>query len=574
MKIGVAGPAFQIVNGLPPDALMGYLSDRLRKDARDIGDFMISKILTRSLLPVLAVSLGLSLVAPAPASALVTAFRQAIAEGAAAHNDMAAFYRAREFQPIWTGEGDAERRHALLMALENAHNHGLPVSRYDPNDLRAAFLNANTPYDRGRAEILASTMFLAYAHDVQSGILDPSDYVEEIFREIPRRDPTDLLTGVAGDDPQGFIDSLPPSHPDYLRLQRAMMAMERVIADGGWGPQVYGDRLELGDRGQAVVQLRDRLIRMGYMDRSTTAVFDADMEAAVQRFQTTHGLLADGVAGPSTLEEVNVGPEQRLREIVLGMERQRWLNWENPDRGDRHVLVNIPDYHAYVVDHEEVTFSTRVVVGARPTNQHTPEFSDVMEHMVINPSWNVPRSIAVNEYLPAMQSNPGAAGHLQLLQGGQQVSREGIDFTQFTPSTFPFDLRQGPGPGNALGRVKFMFPNRHNIYLHDTPSRSLFARETRAFSHGCVRVQRPLELAYFLLARQESNPESYFNRILNSGQETQVNLATQIPVHLVYWTAFVTPEGQMNFRRDIYGRDRDLWRGMEAAGVELPSFSS
>jgi murein L,D-transpeptidase YcbB/YkuD len=194
--------------------------------------------------------------------------------------------------------------------------------------------------------------------------------------------------------------------------------------------------------------------------------------------------------------------------------------------------------------------------------------------MVINPSWYVPRSIAIGEYLPAMQENPGAAGHLELLQGGQAVSRAGIDFTQFTASTFPFDLRQGPGPGNALGRVKFMFPNRHNIYLHDTPSRSLFARETRAYSHGCVRVHRPLELAYHLLARQEGEPQSFFNRILNSGQETQVDLVTQIPVHIVYWTAFVSPEGDVNFRRDIYGRDRALWNAMEAVGVELRSVGS
>jgi murein L,D-transpeptidase YcbB/YkuD len=173
-----------------------------------------------------------------------------------------------------------------------------------------------------------------------------------------------------------------------------------------------------------------------------------------------------------------------------------------------------------------------------------------------------------------MQANPAAAGHLDLLQGGRQVSRAGIDFSQYTASTFPFDLRQGPGPGNALGRVKFMFPNRHNIYLHDTPSRNLFARETRAYSHGCVRVHRPLELAYHLLARQESQPQSYFTRILNSGQETQVDLVQQIPVHIVYWTAFVTPEGELNFRRDIYGRDRALWNAMEQAGVELPIMAS
>ncbi len=509
-----------------------------------------------------------------PAWAQVTAFRQAIAEGVAAQGDLAAFYRARDFSPIWTGAEDADRRNALMTALEGAADHGLPVARYSVDALRAAFMDADTPTDRGRAEIMASTLFLLYARDVQSGLLEPGDIIPAVTRDLPRRDPADLLTGVATGDPHAFMRALPPAHPEYLNLQRQMLAMERVIGDGGWGPTLGTARLEPGARGAGVVALRDRLVRMGYMARSATAEYDATMQAAVQLFQARHGLEVDGIAGAGTMAEINIAPEQRLREIILGMERQRWLNWENPDRGARHVLVNIPDFHAYVIDNEEVSFSTRVVVGAAPADRVTPEFSDVMEYMVINPSWNVPRSIAVNEYLPAMQANPAAASHLQLLRGGNPVSRAGIDFTQFTRANFPFDLREPPSSGNALGRVKFIFPNRHNIYLHDTPSRSLFNRETRAFSHGCVRVQRPLELAYHLLSPQEADPQGYFNSILRTGLETQVDLATQIPVHIVYWTAFVSPDGGLNFRRDVYDRDARLWNAMEAAGVELRAVSS
>jgi L,D-transpeptidase YcbB len=509
-----------------------------------------------------------------PASAQVTAFRQAIAEGAASESDLAAFYRGREFAPIWTRSGDAERRNALLTALDGAADHGLPVSRYDVDGLRAAFMDADTPYNRGRVEIMASTMFLAYARDVQSGLLEPGDIVPTITRDLPRRDPTDLLNGMLAGDPHGFLRSLPPTHPEYLDLQRQMLAVERVIGSGGWGPTVGGERMELGESGAGVVALRDRLVRMGYLARSATAEYDDAMVAAVQLFQSRHGLEIDGVAGPGTLAEINVGPEQRLRQIILGMERQRWLNWEDPDRGARHVLVNIPDFHAFVIDNEEVSFSTRVVVGASPEDRATPEFSDTMEYMVINPSWNVPRSITVNEYLPAMQADPAAASQLQLLRGGTPVSRAGIDFTQYTRANFPFDLRQPPSSSNALGRVKFIFPNRHNIYLHDTPSRSLFNREARAFSHGCVRVQRPLELAYHLLAPQEVDPQGYFDGILGTGLETQVNLATQIPVHIVYWTAFVSSDGALNFRRDVYDRDTRLWNAMDAAGVELRAVSS
>jgi len=535
---------------------------------------MARKIVPMSLLPVLAAILSLSILVPAPVEAYVTAFRQAIAEGVATHDEMAEFYRDRDFQPIWTGEGHADRRHALLSALENAAHHGLPTGRYDPDALRAAFMDADNPYDRGRAEIIASAMFLQYASDVQSGILDPGTVISQIDREPPRRDPSQLLVGFIAGDPHDFVRSLPPAHPEYLRLQRALLTLQRMAAEGGWGASVHAGRLERGDRGQGVVQLRDRLIRMGYMDRSVTAVYDAEMEAAVGRFQADHGLLADGVAGASTIEEINTGLDTRLRQVILAMERQRWMNWEDPDRGASHVLVNIPDFHAYVIDNEDVSFETRVVVGARPQDRVTPEFSDTMEHMIINPSWYVPRSITVGEYLPQMQANPAAAGHLDLLQGGRPVSRAGVNFSEYTASTFPFDLRQGPGPGNALGRVKFMFPNRHNIYLHDTPSRSLFSRETRAYSHGCVRLQRPLELAYHLLARQEAQPQQYFDRILASQQETQVDLVQPIPVHIVYWTAFVTPEGSLNFRRDIYDRDAALWSALERAGVELPVTTS
>ena len=240
------------------------------------------------------------------------------------------------------------------------------------------------------------------------------------------------------------------------------------------------------------------------------------------------------------------------------MERQRWMNRE---RGERHILVNIPDFHAYVIDDEHVSFETRVVVGHRERDRNTPEFSDVMEHMVINPSWYVPRSIAVGEYLPGMLASGGASsGHLQLLQGGRPVSRAAVDWAAYAGTSarsFPFDLRQPPGPGNALGRVKFMFPNQWNIYLHDTPSRNLFSHEVRAYSHGCVRVHRPLELAYHLLEPQEgAEAQGYFDRILASGQETQVNLEQEIPVHIVYWTAWVDEDGTPQYRRDVYGRKR------------------
>ena len=520
----------------------------------------------------IAVTLGVSAL---PAQAQFSAMNQAIAEGAADREGMAAFYRARDFAPIWTTEDAADRRLALLTALERAGDHGLPVQRYDAETLRAAFRAADTPYARGQAEVLATTMFLDYARDVQTGLLDPETVVPGIVMGVPRRDQQEQLETLLASDPHSFMRALPPRHPDYLRLMREKLRLERVLGDGGWGPSVNAGSLGPGDSGPAVVALRNRLMRMGYLERSASATYDDAMADAVMLFQEDHGLEADGVAGGDTISQVNVDVRQRLEQVILGMERQRWLN---RDRGDRHILVNIPDFHAYVIDDEHVSFETRVVVGHREADRNTPEFSDVMEHMVINPSWYVPRSIAVGEYLPGMlASYGGSAGHLQLMRGGRPVSRASVDWEAYagtSPARFPYDLRQPPGPGNALGRVKFMFPNQWNIYLHDTPSRNLFSHEVRAYSHGCVRVHRPLELGYHLLEPQlGGEAQSYFDRILASGQETQVDLETEVPVHIVYWTAWVDEDGRPQYRRDVYGRNTLLWRALLDAGVEVRSVS-
>lgn len=515
------------------------------------------------------------LIGAGPASAQFSAMNQAIAEGAAENDAMAAFYRAREFAPIWTTEDAADRRLALLTALERANDHGLPTQRYDAETLRAAFRGAGSPYARGQAEVLATTMFLDYARDVQTGLLDPETVVPGIVMGVPRRDQLEQLETFLAADPHAFMRALPPRHPDYLRLMREKLRLERVLGDGGWGERVNAGRLEPGNSGPAVVALRNRLMRMGYLERSASATYDEALADAVMMFQEDHGLTADGVAGQDTITQVNIGVRERLEQVILGMERQRWLN---RDRGERHVLVNIPDFHAYVIDDEHVSFETRVVVGHTASDRSTPEFSDVMEHMVINPSWYVPRSISTAEYIPAMLASYGAAaGHLQLMQGGRPVSRAAVDWERYagiSPRNFPFDLRQPPGPGNALGRVKFMFPNQWNIYLHDTPSRNLFDREVRAFSHGCVRVHRPLELGYHLLAPQlGDDAQSYFDSTLATGQETYVYLDDPVPVHIVYWTAWVNEEGRTQYRRDVYGRNSQLWNALLAAGVEVRAIS-
>ena len=193
-----------------------------------------------------------------------------------------------------------------------------------------------------------------------------------------------------------------------------------------------------------------------------------------------------------------------------------------------------------------------------------------MEFMVINPTWNVPRSIAIKEYLPLLKRNRNAVGHLRLVDSrGRTVNRGAVDFSQYNERTFPFNMKQPPSRGNALGLVKFMFPNKYNIYLHDTPSKNLFNRNVRAFSHGCIRLQQPFDFAYALLAKQMSNPQEYFQTILKTGSETKVDLKTPVPVHLIYRTAITKPKGGMEYRRDVYGRDAKIFNALSKAGVVL-----
>jgi murein L,D-transpeptidase YcbB/YkuD len=508
----------------------------------------------------------------APVQAQSTAFKQAVAEAASGDPALAEFYRVRDFAPLWTSSGDRSRRAALLKALDTAWVHGLPEMRYDVEGLRAAFRDADSPRARGLLDVQASTVFLQYAQDVQSGALSPSRIDKTIVRSLPRRDRLAQITAFSKSNASRFIKALPPQSNGYARLMKAKLEMEKTIGAGGWGPKVTAAALKPGQSGPQVVALRDRLIRMGYLKRTVSATYDAALQVAVQRFQQDHGLAADGVAAKITLREINTEPTERLKSIIVGLERERWMNFE---LGPRHIMVNIPDFHARVMENGKEVFATRVVVGKNTSDRRTPEFSDEMDHMVINPTWNVPRSIATKEYLPKLQENPNAHSYMRLVDAsGRTVNRAEVDFTQFNARSFPFDIKQPPSNRNALGLVKFMFPNKHNIYLHDTPAKSLFGRESRAYSHGCVRVADPFDFAYELLSKQERDPEGFFKTTLAKGKETWVYLDKPVPVHLVYQTAFAPAKGNTQYRRDVYGRDARLWDALAQAGVVLRAVQS
>ncbi len=518
------------------------------------------------LLSILTLWVGL-FAAPGVAEAQSTAFKQAVAEAAARDRDIAAFYQEHGYEPLWTGSRDRERRAALIEALRTADNHGLPSGRYDIEGLEARMKAARSPRDRGLLEVEMSRVFLQYARDIQTGVLVPEQVDGSIVREVPYRARTSYLVNFEKSSPKGFFRALPPQTHEYNALMKQKLVLERLLAKGGWGSTVKSGKLEPGDAGAAVVALRNRLVRMGYLQRNAGQTFDATMQSAVISFQKDHGLTQDGIVGPGTLEQINTTVQQRLQSVIVAMERERWLN---QPRGARHIKVNLTDFTAKIIDNGKVTFETRSVVGHRDADRQSPEFSDMMEFMVVNPSWYVPRSIVTKEYLPELQADPYAVDHIEITDSsGRRVDRSSVDFTQFTERSFPFAMRQPPSRGNALGLVKFMFPNRHNIYLHDTPAKNLFGREVRAYSHGCIRLADPFDFAYTLLKEQTRDPEGYFQSVLATGKETQVDLKTPVPVHIIYRTAFADGKGRMQYRRDVYGRDAKIWQALSQAGVAL-----
>ncbi|NNU80549.1 L,D-transpeptidase family protein [Halovulum dunhuangense] len=482
------------------------------------------------------------------------------AEGAMAE-PMLTVYAQHDFAPIWTEAKAA----ALFDALEDAASHGLPAARYGLSDLLALDLAAPSHATR---EMALSRAFLAYARDINSGIIEPGSADGDIEISPRRPDPAALLEGLAETpDAASYLAALAPSHPDYAALLGEKQRLEALIEGGAWGETVpEGSTLRLDDDSPRVAALRARLGRMDGRDYGTSSLFDAELETALRAFQLRHGLNDDGVAGPATLAAVNASAEARLRQVVVNLERQRWLNYE---RGARHIYVNQADFSVRVIDHGKTSFFSRTVIGQ--TRHKTQEFNDTMTHMVVNPTWHVPYSIATEEMLPKLQANPNALGsNMQIMtRSGTRINPTLVDFSQFSRGNFPFLIKEAPNPGNALGLVKFMFPNKHNIYLHDTPSKSLFARDVRAYSHGCVRVQKPFELAQVLLAPQVDDPEAAFQRYLAGGRERRVDLEQPVPIYLTYQSAWVDEAGVPQYRGDVYGRDARVFDALTEAGVRL-----
>jgi murein L,D-transpeptidase YcbB/YkuD len=503
-----------------------------------------------------------------------TAFRAALLSeiadfDAAEQTAIADFYAQRAYAPFWGRE--AANVEALSAALDTAPAQALPYQRYDAAGLAVLFAPGSAASPAAR-EAAASRAYLRYASDVKSGALRPSRIDPEIAIKPARLAPSALLSDLDGASVATILARVTPSTPDYAALMAEKTRLEAASAADAWGPTVpTGPTLHAGESGPRVAALRARLARMGYGAPSAEAagdLFDPVLVAEIEAFQRDHGLNADGAVGQHTLAEINASPRYRLRQVVVNLERVRWMNH---DFGSRYILVNIPDYRATVYESGRPVWTSKVVVGEAKKTR-TTEFSEVMSYMVVNPSWHVPSSIAKRDLLPKLRRNPAALSNTNMVlltPAGTVIDPRLVDWNALGDS-FPFRIRQSPSDGNALGKVKFMFPNDHAIYLHDTPHRELFARDARAFSNGCVRLQDPDGLAHLLLQGQVSDPTAAFDGWLAAKSEKTVMLKDPIPVNIVYRTVFVDDAGEIRYRDDIYGRDAEVFQALEAAGVSLP----
>ena len=478
------------------------------------------------------------------------------------------FYFERNYEPFWIE--NRKRLESLSRSLSEAGSHGLPEYRYPLGELNEAIFE-DDPTQKAKLELMATEAFLLFAQDISGGILKPNMIDANINVDPQRREASELLASLTeGFDVSSFFENLFPRSNEYEYLVGELRRMRDILRNGSWGdPVPSGTTLQVGMTHEHVPFLRKRLSKMGYpVSQTNQRLFDEQLDASVKKFQEYHGLNPDGVFGKRSIEAINVSPKTRLVQLLVNLERMRW---NNQDRGTEYVSVNQANFYAYFKSGNKKVWESRVVIGL-PSNQ-TAEFNDTMTHMVVNPTWHVPKSIAVDEYLPLIQkdSNFLVDNEMVLMVRGTDtiIDSNLIDMQAFTPDNFPFLIKQIPSNINALGMVKFMFPNKFSIYMHDTPMKELFFKDERTFSHGCIRLQEPFEFAYSLLRNQVVDPVNKFQEILKKEEETYINLSRNIPVYITYRTAFFDDFGQVHYRADVYGRDALVYMALADAGVSL-----
>lgn len=493
-------------------------------------------------------------------------------------NALSAFYGQRGYRPVWTNaEGSTgQPLAALLAAIEDSRNHGLNPEDYHQGALQR-LVQASTAGDSNARllsdlDLLASDAFLLLASHLALGKVDPVTIDPQWVANRRETNVAPLLMTAHEDNT--VLETLAaqaPTAPGYEKLRRERKRFA-TLEHLEWPAIPAGGLIRPDNHDIRLAIIRERLGVL--LDEAPVAAvgdehhYDGELAVQVQRFQRHFGLEPDAVIGPATLRALNTSPAQRLRQIDVNLERWRWLPAE---LGHRYVLVNIAGFELRLVEDHKPLFRTRVVVGR--DYRRTPVFSDRIRYLEFNPTWTVPPTLARRDILPQIQRDPDYLSRLgfTLYDGwGDNRTRldpAEVDWSAVSARHFPFRLVQSPGAENALGQVKFMFPNRFNVYLHDTPSRDLFTRAERAFSSGCVRVENPMALAEHLLRTEPGWSRQRIDEVVASGRTRVANLRQPVPVHIEYWTAWVEDDGMLELRPDIYQRDGAVSEALAARSL-------
>ncbi|CAN5739876.1 L,D-transpeptidase family protein [soil metagenome] len=467
-----------------------------------------------------------------------------------------AFYAGRDYSAAWVGrKGLLDRGRALHETIGRSAEDGLPPEHYR-HDVAARLLAALDTKEKAErlpdsvaaqyladVDLLLTEGFNRYARDLVTGTLDPAESgIDWLIETDSPAEHVVLNNVLMGRDPQEIVAFLRPSIQYYERMRHALAQYRAAAESGGWGQVPDGATLKEGERGAHVAALRQRFIsgtdrgeaELAAAGSADPTRFDPQLAQAVQRFQQRHSIEADGAVGAATLKELNHTVEERIAEMKLNLDRWRWLP---NDLGERFVVVNIAGFEMEVVEQGRAIQTMNVVVGQ--LDRQTPVFADSIQHIVVNPYWNVPDGIFEKDVRPAMDQDPAyLVNHNMEMVNGR--------------------VRQLPGPTNSLGKFKFLFPNEYDVYLHDTPQGHLFSRWRRDFSSGCIRLERPEEFARLLLDKQTDSGSGQLDALLTHWNERWIKLDRPLPVYLLYFTAWVEEDGTVRFHHDVYGRDEQL----------------
>lgn len=484
--------------------------------------------------------------------------------------DILTFYKKRNYKLAWSYKGKfIPQANYTINMIKHIDEEGFSMECFPTNDIWHHYIqlsdyqkSTHPEHIKAREEfdIFLSITFFKYARKIWAGINNPEKYDWFITKKTINE--RELLTSIlkANLDSSFSASKFHPLHKQYNLLKKTLIQYRKIARQGGWGNVTKSTiNIKPGDTSEIIKQLRYRLsFESKTLKSDTSAFFDSTLVIALKKFQFCHGLDTSGILDALTTDELNIPVEKRILQISANMERWRWL----PEKGgDLYLAINIPEYALHVYEDNKHAWQMNVIVGK--TLSHTPIFSNEIQFLVFNPSWNVPKSIAVKELLPMQKKDPAylSSHHMQIFLGNKlnnPVHPDSIVWHSINEQNFNLTFIQTPGPENPLGKVKFLFPNTFDVYLHDTPSKHLFTQKERGFSHGCIRLEEPMKLAQYLLEQQGMWKEKEINKLLGMEKEVFMKLKKKVPVYIVYFTTWMDSKENVHFRKDIYGLDQKL----------------